>query len=237
MTIRYPGKRPSIVGAGVNALLVRWVWWPLLVAFVVAARVWTFLRSTSRRRARRLAGSDAARQAGRAAEARLRAVVGTYVGSTPLELRLLVVEDRYARGWADSGLFTLSRSAYRVSCEMRVTAYFSSPLPSAETVAHILDAGERALSGIPFTHDLAPRDSPGGLAYAGHILAWDRPTIPLPEHAEAAHDCRFRLLWEPPTACSVASIRRRHGAVFALTLPPVAYFRVPRGRGSRLTCT
>ncbi|MFJ3934982.1 hypothetical protein [Streptomyces parvus] len=221
----------------VNALLVRWVWWPLLVAFAAVARVWTVLNSTSHRGARRLAGSDAARQAGRAAEARLRAIVGTYVENTPLELRLLVIEDHYSRGWADLGLLTLSRSAYRASCEMRVTAYFSSPLPLAETLAHILDAGERGLSGIPFTYDLAPGDSPGELAHAGHVLTWNQSTVPLPEHAEGAHDCRFRLLLDPPIASNVASIRRRHGAVFALALPPTTYFRVLRRRDGRFTRT
>ncbi|GGR10027.1 hypothetical protein [Streptomyces aurantiogriseus] len=153
----------------VKILVLRAVTWPLLVTLNVVARVWTLLGSTSRRRARRLAASDTARQARQDAEARLRAIADAYAGSTPLVLRLLVVEDHYTRGTASLDLFTSLRPAYRVSCWMRLTAYYSSPLPPAETITRILDAGEQALSGIPFTHDIAHEDS-GELAHAGHTL-------------------------------------------------------------------
>lgn len=122
---------------------------PLLVVCAGVARVWTAFGSTGRRGARRLAAAAPARRAARDAEARLRAIVATYAVSTPLEPRLLVIEDRYAPGVAGSGLFTLHRADCRVSCRILVTAYFSSPLPPAETLSRILDAGERACPASP----------------------------------------------------------------------------------------
>ncbi|CAM5605168.1 hypothetical protein SAURM35S_03666 [Streptomyces aurantiogriseus] len=95
----------------VKILVLRAVTWPLLVTLNVVARVWTLLGSTSRRRARRLAASDTARQARQDAEARLRAIADAYAGSTPLVLRLLVVEDHYTRGTASLDLFTSLRRA------------------------------------------------------------------------------------------------------------------------------
>ncbi|WP_031476032.1 hypothetical protein [Streptomyces bicolor] len=85
-------------------------------------------------------GGDTARQAGQAAEARLRATAHSYTEGTPLELRLLIVEDHFTRGvgW---DLFTPTSPACQVSCRTRLTAYYSSPLPLAETIARILDAG------------------------------------------------------------------------------------------------
>ncbi len=205
---------------------------PLLVVFAGVARVWTAFGSTGRRRACRLASAAPARRAARDAEARLRAIVATYAVSTPLEPRLLVIEDRYAPGVAGSGLFTLHRAGCRVSCRMLVTAYFSSPLPPAETLSRILDAGERALSGIPFTRELVGSDRPpdsGELSRAGHTLTWDRPAAPLPEPAESPYDHRLRLRCEPsPEGGGVQGVRSRYGTVFALTLPPVTYYRVPR---------
>ncbi|MFE3329936.1 hypothetical protein [Streptomyces sp. NPDC059176] len=206
-------------------LVLRAATWPFLATFNIVARIWTLFGSTSRRRALRLADSDTARQARRATEARLRAIAHAYTESTPLMLRLLVVEDHYTRGIAGWDLFTPVRPAYRVSCGMRLMAYYSSPLPPAETITQILDAGEQPLSGIPFTHDTAREDRRGELTHAGHNLTWDQPGSPIPKPEQPANANRF--ICEPPEA-SVGGIRRRYGTVFALTLPPNHYYRIPR---------
>lgn len=209
----------------VKILVLRTVTWPLLAAFNVVARVWTLLGSTSRRTAHQLADSDTARQARQDTEARLRAIAHAYAESTPLVLRLLVVEDHYTRGMASWDLFTPVRSAYRVSCWMRLTAYYSSPLPPAETVTRILDAGEQVLSGIPFTHDIASEGRQGELTRAGHALTWDLPGSLVPEPEQPAN--AYRFLCEPPAA-SVSDIRRRYNTVFILNLPVEDYCRIPR---------
>ncbi|MET9518246.1 hypothetical protein [Streptomyces sp. NPDC002994] len=206
-------------------LVLRAATWPLLAMFNVVARVWTLVGSTSRYRAHRLADSDTAQQARQAAETRLRAIAHAYAESTPLVLRLLVVEDHYTRGMADWDLFNPVRPAYRVACWMRLTAYYSSPLSPSETITGILAAGEHALSSIPFTHDNTHEDKGDALTHAGHTLAWDHPGSQVPEPAQPAN--AYRFVCEPPAA-SVGGIRRRHGTVFALTLPPVDYYRVPR---------
>ncbi|MFI1188509.1 hypothetical protein [Streptomyces californicus] len=227
-------KRPQAarrIGDLVKPRLLGAVGWPLLVVCAGVARVWTALGSTGRRSARRLAAAVPARRAARDAETRLRAIVATYAASTPLEPRLLVIEDRYTPGVAESGLFTLHRADCRVSCRMLVTAYFTSPLPPAETLSQIAEAGERALSGIPFTRALAAparSNGPGELSHAGHTLTWDRPAAPLPEPAESPYDHRLRLLCEPSPEERVEDVRRRYGTVFALTLSPVIYYRMPR---------
>ncbi|GAA2497071.1 hypothetical protein GCM10010393_31390 [Streptomyces gobitricini] len=205
--------------------MLRAATWPALVTFDIVARMWTLLGSTSRYRAHRLADSDAAQQARQAAEARLRAIAQTYASSTPLVLRLVVVEDGCTPGTVGWDLFTPVKPAYRVSCEMRLQAYYSSPLPSAETITRILAAGEQALSGIPFTHGDAHEDAPGEMTQAEHTLTWDQPgsRVPEPERPAGAH----RFDREPPMM-SVNGIRRRHGTVFALSLPPEHYYRVPR---------
>ncbi|WP_327238180.1 hypothetical protein OG349_33565 [Streptomyces sp. NBC_01317] len=146
--------------------------------------------------------------------------------STPLVLRLLVVEDRCAPGVAGWDLFRPVRAADRVSCALRVTAYFSSPLPVAETLAGILGAGERALSGIPFTRGTVRQDRPGELSRAGHTLTWDQPGFPVPWPGQSAD--AYRFVCEPPRATGTDDIRCQYGTVFALTLPPAAYFRMPR---------
>ncbi|MFD4759513.1 hypothetical protein ACFWOJ_11615 [Streptomyces sp. NPDC058439] len=199
--------------------------WPILGTFNVVARVWTLLGSTSRRRARRLTDSDTARQARQAAEARLRAIAHAYAESTPLVLRLLVIEDHYTRGMVGWDLFTPITPAYQVSCWMRLTAYYSSPLPPAETITRILDTGKQTLSGIPFTHNTAREDGRGELTHAGHTLTWDQPGSSAPEPEQPAN--AYRFVCEPPAA-SVGGIRRRYGTVFALSLPPGDYYRIPR---------
>ncbi|MEU7566895.1 hypothetical protein AB0A99_12910 [Streptomyces fradiae] len=103
-------------------LVLRAVTWPFLAMCSVVARVWTLLGSTSRYRARRLADSGTAQQARQAAEARLRAIAQACAESTPLVLRLLVVEDHYTRGMSGWDLFNPVRPAYRVSCWMRLSA-------------------------------------------------------------------------------------------------------------------
>ncbi|MFI9582832.1 hypothetical protein ACIHCQ_13525 [Streptomyces sp. NPDC052236] len=193
--------------------------------FNVVARVWTLVGSTSRYRAHRLADSDTAQQARQAAEARLRAIVHAYAESTPLVLRLVVVEDHYTRGMAGWDLFNPVKPAYRVSCWMRLKAYYSSPLSSAEAINRILAAGEQALSGIPFAHDNAPEDRRGGVTHAGHTLTWDQPGSQVPEPERPAN--AYRFVCEPPAA-SVGGIRRRHSTVFALTLPLEHYYQIPR---------
>lgn len=208
-----------------KTLVLRVVTWPLLAMFNVAARVWTLLGSTSRYRAHRLAESDTAQQFRQAAEARLRAIAHTYAASTPLVLRLLVVEDHYTRGMADWDLFRPVKPAYRVACQMRLTAYYSSPLSPAETITEILAAGEHALSSIPFTRDNTPEDQRDALTHAGHTFSWDHPGSPVPAPLQPAHACRF--VCEPPAA-SLGGIRRSYGTVFALDLPPADYYRVPR---------
>ncbi|MGH4036035.1 hypothetical protein ACQB60_44875 [Actinomycetota bacterium Odt1-20B] len=172
-------------------LMLRVVTWPLLAAFSVVARVWTLLGSTSPRRARRLADSDTAWQARQAAEARLRDIARTYAYSTPLALHLLVVEDQYTRGTVEWDLFTPVSPAFRVCCWMRLTGYFSSPLPAAQTITQILAEGERALSGIPFTHNTTREHTTGELAHAGHVLAWDQPGALIPEPEQPTHTYRF----------------------------------------------
>jgi hypothetical protein len=206
-------------------IMLRAVTRPLLATFAIVARVWTLLGSTSRRRAQRLADSVTARQARQTAEARLRTIARVYAESTPLVLRLLVVDDRCTRGLSGWDLFTPVRSSYRVSCSMRLTAYYSSPLSSAETITRICDAGEPALSAIPFTHDTACEGRQGELACAGHSLTWDQPGSPVPEPEPPSN--AQQVICEPPAA-SVSDIRRRHGTVFMLSLPPEDYYRIPR---------
>ncbi|GAA2923048.1 hypothetical protein GCM10010446_03980 [Streptomyces enissocaesilis] len=140
-------------------------------------------------------------------------------------LRLVVLEDCYTRGMVGWDLFNPVRPAYRVSCRMRLKAYYSSPLPSAEAITRILAAGEHALSGIPFTHDNAHEDRGGGMTHAGHTLTWDQPGSQVPEPEPPANAYRFVC---EPSAASVGGIRRRHGTVFALTLPPAGYYQIPR---------
>lgn len=207
-------------------LVLRAAWWPFLAVFSVVARVWTFLGSTGHRRAWRLASSDAARQAGQAAETRLRGIVETYTESTPLVLRLLVVRDHFTRGMADWDFFRPTRAAFRVSCEMHVTAYFSSPLPPAQTLARILDAGEAGLSGVPFTRDTACQYRPGELTHAGHTLTWDQSTLLVADSSKPLNT--FRCLYEPSSVGGLSGIRDRYGTVFSLALPPAVYFRMPR---------
>lgn len=209
----------------VKVLALRAVTWPLLATFGVVARVWTLLGSTSRYRAHRLADSDSAQQARQAAETRLRATAQAYAESTPLVLRLVVVEDHYTRGRVGWDLFTPVRPAYRVSCWMRLTAYYSSPLPPAETITRVLTAGEQALSSVPFTYDNAHEARRGGMAHAGHTLTWDHSGSQVPDPEPSANAYRFV---REPTAASVSGTRRRYGTVFTLTLPPVDYFRAPR---------
>ncbi|MFD5097563.1 hypothetical protein [Streptomyces albidochromogenes] len=206
-------------------LVLRAVTWPLLVMFSLVARVWTLVGSTSRYTARRLADSDTAQQARESAEARLRAIAHAYAESTPLVLRLLVVEDHCNRGMADWDLFKPVKPAYRLSCWMRLTAYYSSPLSPDETITEILAAGEQALSSIPFTHDNTHEDNRGELTHAGHTLTWDHPGSPVPAPAQPAN--AYRFVCEPPAA-SLGGVRRRYGTVFALDLPPADYYRVPR---------
>ncbi|MDN3297595.1 hypothetical protein QWM81_26870 [Streptomyces ficellus] len=209
----------------VKVLMLRAVTRPLLLTFNVVARLWTLLGSTSRHRAHRLADSDTAQQARQAAEARLRAIAQAYAQSTPLVLRLVVVEDSYTRGMAGWDMFNPVKPAYQVSCSMRLTAYYSSPLPAPETITRILAAGEQALSGIPFTHDNAHEDRQGAMTHVGHTLTWDQPGSHVPEPEQPAN--AFRFVCQPPGA-RVDGIRRRHGTVFALTLPPENYYQVPR---------
>ncbi|GGW87288.1 hypothetical protein CP966_33830 [Streptomyces galilaeus] len=206
-------------------LVLRAVAWPLLATFDVVARLWTLLGSTSRRKAHRLADSATARQACHAAEARLCAIAHAYAETTPLVLRFLVVDDHCTRGLAGWDLFTPVRRAFRVSCWMRLTAYYSSPLPPTETITRILDAGEHALSGIPFTHSTTGEKRRGELDSVGHALTWDQPASPVPEPEQPAHAYRFTY---EPSAANVGGIRRQHGTVFMLTLPPEDYYRIPR---------
>lgn len=206
-------------------IVLRAVTRPLLATFAVVARVWTLLGSTSRRRAHRLADSVTARQARQTAEARLRAIAHAYAESTPLVLHLLVVDDHCTRGTASWDLFTPVRPSYRVSCSMRLTAYYSSPLSSAETITRILDAGDQAVSAIPFTHDTAGEGRQGELSCAGHSLTWDQPGSPVPEPEQQANAHQFIC---EPTEASVGDIRRRDGMVFMLSLPPEDYYRIPR---------
>lgn len=206
-------------------IVLRAAAWPLLATFAVVARVWTLLGSTSLRRAHRLADSVTARQARQTAEARLRTIAHAYVESTPLVLRLLVVDDHCTRGMAGWDLITPVRPSYRVSCSMRLTAYYSSPLASAETITRILDAGGQALSAIPFTHDTARGGRQGELTCAGHSLTWDQPGSPVPEPEQPSN--AHQIICEPPAA-SVGDIRRRHGTVFMLSLLPEDYYRIPR---------
>ncbi|MGW3495693.1 hypothetical protein [Streptomyces sp. NPDC001020] len=202
-------------------LVLRAMTWPILGTFNVAARVWTLLGSTSSRGARRLADSDTARQARQAAEARLRAIAHTYAESTPLVLRLLVIEDYYARGMVGWNLFTPVRPARRVSCWMRLTAYYSSPLPSAETISRILDAGTQPLFRYPlFTRNTAREDGRCDLTHVSHTLTGGQPDSPVSEPERPANANRF--VCEPPAA-SVGGIRRRYGTVFVLTLPSGGY--------------
>ncbi|MCX4790996.1 hypothetical protein OG369_34035 [Streptomyces sp. NBC_01221] len=208
----------------VKILVLRAMTWPILVTFNVVARVWTLLGSTSRRGARRLADSGTARQARQAAEVRLRAIAHAYAESTPLVLRLLVIEDYCTRGMVGWDLFTPVRPAHRVSCWMRLTAYYSSPLPPTETISRILDAGKQPLSGIPITHETAREDGRGELTHAGHTFTWGQPGSPVSEPERPAN--AYRFVCEPPTA-SVGSIRRRYGTVFVLTLPSDSYYRIP----------
>ena len=206
-------------------IVLRAVTWPFLAALAVIARVWTLFGSTSRRGAHRLADSVTARQARQAAEARLRATAHVYAESTPLVLRLLVVDDRCTRGMASWDLFRPVRPSYRVSCSMRLTAYYSSPLSLAETLTRICDAGEQALSAIPFTHDTAREGRQGELSGAGHSLTWDQPGSPVPEPEQPSN--AHQMICEPPEA-SVGDIRSRDGTVFMLNLPPEDYYRIPR---------
>lgn len=195
---------------------------PLLALFNAAAKLWTLLASTSHRRARRLATSATAQQARQAAEARLQTIAYAYAQSTPLVLRLIVLEDHWMPGTAGWDLFNPVRASHKVSCRMRLTAYYSSPLPPAETITRIFAAGERPLSSIPFIRGIA-HESHGELTHVGHTLTWDQPGSPVPEPTSVTH----RLMCDP-SAASVGDIRRRHDTVFALDLPTDNYYQVPR---------
>ncbi|MGP4090648.1 hypothetical protein [Streptomyces sp. KR55] len=107
---------------------------------------------------------------------------------------------------------------------MRVTAYYSSPLPPAETIGRILDAGEQPLSPIPFTRANTPLPSADEIAHAGHILTWDRPGQPLTEPERLTGVYRYV---REPASSSVGEIRRQRGIVFALALPSDYYYRMP----------
>ncbi len=140
-------------------------------------------------------------------------------------LRLVVVEDHCTRGMAGWDLLKPVKAAYRLSCWMHLTAYYSSPLPSDETITRILDAGQQALSAIPFTHHNAHEDIQGQLTHAGHTLTRDQSGSQVPELEQPAN--AYRFVCEPPTA-SVVAIRRRYGTVFALTLPQENYYQIAK---------
>lgn len=197
---------------------------PLRITAVAAAAVWSAWVSTSRRKARQLAGSQEADKARQKAEARLRSIARTYDETTPLTLRLLVIEDHYLPGTPSWEWLSPSKPAFKVSCWMRVTAYHSSPLPPAETIGRILDVGEQPLSPIPLTRANTPPPSANEIVHAGHILTWDHPSQPVTEPERLTGVYRYV---REPASPSVGEIRRQHGTVFALTLPPDYYYRMP----------
>lgn len=206
-------------------LILRAAWRPFLAGFNVAARFWILVGSTSHRHARRLASSDSGREAAQDAESRLRGIVEAYAASTPLVLRLLVIRDHYTPGRAGWDLFRPVRAAYRVTCDIHVTAYFSSPLTPVETITRILGAGGAGLSGIPLAPETACQDRPGELSHAGHTLTWDLPTVLVADSGQPMNV--LRCSYEPSSSGGLDSIRDAYGTVFSLALPPASYFHVP----------
>ncbi|TKT03593.1 hypothetical protein [Streptomyces lasalocidi] len=204
---------------------------PALLAYLLIEKVLSRLVSTSQKRAHRLASAEAARQARKTSEARLRTMAATYAEWTPLELRLLIIDDYCTPGTLDWELFGPRWPAYKVRCFMRLTGYYTSPLPVPDTIEAILTAGDQPLSPIPFSHarnrketDLTP-GPPGNMSHAGHVLDWDRPgfTLKAPEDYPAA----YRRICDPPVT-TVTAIRVQHGVIYRLTLPVFDYYRIPR---------
>ncbi|MFI1769678.1 hypothetical protein ACH41H_47925 [Streptomyces sp. NPDC020800] len=202
-----------------------------LLAYIAFEKALSLIVSTSRRKARRLASGEAARQARHASEARLRNIAGRYEEKTPLALRLLALDDHCVPGTLGWDLFSPRRPTWKVRCWMRLTAYYTSPLSVSDTIDAILTAGDQPLSPIPFTHEhdgtgaeLIP-GPPGDRVRAGHVLDWDNPsrTLPGPEENTGLH----RRVYEPPGA-TVTAIRHQHGVIYRLTLPVDDYYRIPR---------
>ncbi|MFD8391910.1 hypothetical protein ACFV2N_22600 [Streptomyces sp. NPDC059680] len=218
-------RRPTrtVLLRGVSALL--------LLAYFLFEKTLSLIVSTSRRKAHRLASGEAAQQARHASEARLRTIAGRYEEETPLTLRLLAIDDHCVPGTLNWDLFSPRWPTCKVRCTMRLTAYYTSPLPVSDTIDAILTAGDQPLSPIPFTHEhegtgteLIP-GPPGDMVRAGHILDWDKQghTLPEPEQNPSG----YGTVREPPHT-TVSGIRRLHGAVYRLTLPTIHYYRVPR---------
>ncbi|MFF6998862.1 hypothetical protein ACFY93_28440 [Streptomyces sp. NPDC008313] len=116
------------------------------------------------------------------------------------------------------------RPDYRVSCWIRLTAYYSSPLQPDETIAMILAAGEQPLSSIPFTRGSIDEDE-REMSHAGHTLTWDQPGSPIPEPGQPFSEIKPVSESSP---ASVGDIRRSFGTVYALTLPQEDYYQVSR---------
>lgn len=200
---------------------------PLRIAALATVSVWSTCVSTSRRKARRLAGSREAEQARHGAETRLRAIATAYDEETPLTLRLLVLEDHYVPGTPTREWLAPSKPSFKVSCWMRLTAYYSTDTTVAEAIDSILIAGERPLARIPFTHNntSTPLLTAAEMSHAGHTLIWDILGRPVnePERPPFA----YRYVREPASS-TVGEIRQRYGTVLALTLPREDYYRMSR---------
>ncbi|MGW0886490.1 hypothetical protein [Streptomyces sp. NPDC002671] len=202
-----------------------------LLAHILFEKALSLIVSTSRRKAHRLASGEAARQARQSSEARLRTIAGRYEEETPLTLRLLAIDDHCMPGTPDWDLFSPRWPTCKVRCCMRLTAYYTSPLPVSDTIDAILTAGDQPLSPIPFTHEhdgtateLIP-GPPGDRVRAGHVLDWDNPSHTLPGPEENPSLCR--RVYEP-THATVTAIRHQHGIIYRLTLPADDYYRIPR---------
>ncbi|MEV7755973.1 hypothetical protein [Streptomyces griseofuscus] len=213
----------------VRTVLLRSAGTALLLAWSLFERALSLIVSTGPRKAHRLASGKAAQQTRHASEARLRAIADGYEEQTPLMLRLLVIDDHCIPGTLDWDLFTLCRPTYKLRCWMRLTAYYTSPLPSSDTIDAILAAGDQPLSAIPFTHEhdgtgteLIPAPL-GDRIRAGHVLDWDSRIRTLPEPEE--NSGLYRHVHEPLHA-TVADIRHQHGSIYRLVLPADDYDRI-----------
>jgi len=198
---------------------------------VVLGNVYDQLSRTRPGTVRRLAGGRQAEQARAETEQRLRNIVLAYeAATTSLTLRLLSVEDVCSGG---GGWTFTAEGAYKVSCTLYVTAYYSVRGDMGAALSEILAAGDRPGSPMPFGGTALPPDprETGQLLAAGQSLAWDTPRRAVEELRPCLRRRNeppvYRCLREP-AELTVSAVRQTYGTVLQLGLNPVVYFRVGR---------
>ncbi|HWU04898.1 MAG TPA: hypothetical protein VN520_00560 [Streptomyces sp.] len=215
-------------------------------------------RATGPGELRELAGSAGAQESRATAERHLRAVVQAYDRRTPLTLGLVTVEDVCAGGAAKQWLLPSGDEGHRVSCTMRVTAYYGAgPGKIGDVLDGVFTAGDRDSSAgvvadaVPFGHDHYRRalvdhyrgrgPNPAGpdtpeptqVSDPSQTLSWDTvrsspKTLVADPDPQTGSDPPVTRHLREPASATVPDIRERYGMVFELKLSPTEYYRVSR---------